>query len=166
MEPEEIRQQFEYLIDSRARFLETFRTIGWAEFSKHRGATWGSMLAIFLHMLDDEEGWWQIARNGGSLAETPDRRPEAYRDFRQLSDDNARVGRLTRSRLAELSIDDLSRTVEFEARTPLSRTFERIVMHAWVDEVAHLGEFVCLLWQMGVVPPFLDWLDYHVESHS
>ena len=163
MKPIEVRELFDYLIETRSRFLEKCREIGWAEFTKNRGATWDSMLAIFLHILDNEEGWWQIALKGGSLSETPDRKPGDYANFDQLSQDNSRVGALTRSRLDNLTEADLTRSVDFRAQDRLMRSFERIVMHAFVDELAHVGELVCLLWQLDVEPPFIDWLDYRVS---
>lgn len=111
-------------------------------------------------MLDNEEGWWQIALKGGLLSETPDRKPGDYTNFDHLAEDNARVGALTRSRLEKLSEADLARSVVFQAREKETRGFERIVMHAFVDQLAHVGELVCLLWQMDVEPPFIDWLDH------
>lgn len=163
MKISELRDLFDYLIDTRARFLEKFREIGWNEFVKKRGATWESMLAVFLHLLDDEEGWWQIALKGGSLSETPDRKPGAYATFDQVSEDSLRVAALTRSRLEELSEADLARPVRFQAPTEITRDFQRIVMHAFVDELAHVGELVCLLWQMDQEPPYADFLDYKLR---
>ena len=162
MQPSEVRELFDYLIDTRARFLEKFREIGWEEFTKKRGATWDSMLGIFLHMLDVEEGWWQIALKGGRLSETPDRKPVDYATFDQVSEDNLKVAALTRSRLDPLTAEDLARPVGFQAGTKLTRRVDRILTHACVDEIAHVGELVCLLGQMNVEPPFIDWLDYRV----
>jgi uncharacterized damage-inducible protein DinB len=121
------------------------------------------MLGIFLHMLDVEEGWWQIATKGGLLSETPDRKPGDYADFERLSEDNSRADALTRSRLAGFTQADPVRPVEFQGRVKETRSFERILMHAYVDEIAHVGEIVCRLWQMGVEPPFIDGLDYTVS---
>jgi uncharacterized damage-inducible protein DinB len=73
MLPNEVSEFFEYLIETRRRFLDRLRGVVWEEMTKDRRASWGSMLAVFLHLLDDEEGWWQIALEGGSLAEVPDR---------------------------------------------------------------------------------------------
>ncbi len=159
----EIRRVYAYLAESRRRFLETFRTVGWERFAEDRRVSWGSMLAVFLHMLDVEEGWWQIALEGGALANTPDRKPVDYRDIEAVVADNDRVTTLTRARLARLSDSDLVRSVTFDASEPLTRRFDRIVQHAAVDEIAHLGEFVAMLWQIDVAPPFVDWLDFDVD---
>jgi len=165
VEPAEIREQFEYLIDTRERFLAKFEELGWDAFQKDRGASWGSALGIYLHILDDEEGWWQIATQGGSTSETPDRQPSDYTRFEQVRQDSDRVSALTRARLAKLTPAELGRAVEFRWPEAVSRPFEQIVTHAWVDELAHVGELICLLWQLDVRPPYLDWIDYR-QSRS
>jgi uncharacterized damage-inducible protein DinB len=121
MRARDVRQQFEYLIETRRRFLTKFRQIGWVEFTKARGATWDSMLAVLLHILDDEEGWWQIASQGGSLAETPDRKPDRYANLDQVEEDNARVSTLTLARLEKLTDEDLGRSVTFAAGETITR---------------------------------------------
>lgn len=48
---------YEFLVESRERFLDKFRGLGWDEVAVDRGATWNSMLGIFVHLLDVEESW-------------------------------------------------------------------------------------------------------------
>lgn len=161
MDVEDLLALAAYLRDSRARFLATFRDLGWNEFTRDRGASYGSPLAIVLHMLDDEEGWLQYAARGRSIVGGPDRKPGDYRSFDQVAADDLRVGDGTRQFLEGLRGTDLAREVEFAETDRVSRyPLEKIVTHALVDEVAHLGELVCLLWQLDVKPPYLDWLDY------
>ena len=57
MDPSDFVQISEFLIESRERFLDKFRKLGWDEVAKDRGATWNSMLGIFVHLLDVEESW-------------------------------------------------------------------------------------------------------------
>jgi uncharacterized damage-inducible protein DinB len=168
VEPREVQKFFDYLIDSRARFLDTFRSLGWDEFGRDRGASWGSMLNIFLHLLDVEEGWLQYGARGRPIQEGPDRSAAAYSNFEAVAADNERVGAGTREFLRRLTGDDLARELEVPHGAGKDRrTVERIVLHAWVDEVAHLGELVGLLWQVGREPPYLDWLDYRqVHDHG
>ena len=166
MDPAEIRECFDYLIDSRERFLDSCRRVGWQEFGSDRGASWGSMLLIFLHRLDVEEGWLQFAARGRSITEAPDRRPTDYTSFEDIARDGLSVAGATRTFLENLTAGDLRREVEIPHGPGRDvRTVEKILMHAFVDEVAHLGELVSLLWQLKVEPPYLDWLDYH-EVHS
>ena len=157
----EVREHFDYLIETRRRFLEVFRGIGWEAFTKDRSATWGSMLGIFIHILDVEEGWLQCAARRGSVLDSPDRKAANYHNFDQLAADNSRVGELTREYLGTLKDADLVREVSFKERAGITRRkLEKILMHAAVDELAHVGEWICLLWQLDVKPPYIDWLDY------
>ncbi|HTT14722.1 MAG TPA: DinB family protein [Thermoplasmata archaeon] len=163
MRPSELAELFDYLADSRSRFLSTFRQRGWAEFVRDRGVSWGSPLAVLLHMLDDEEGWLQYAARGRSIVGAPDRRPDAYTSFEQVAEDSDRVAALTRALLAGSSEAQLEGTVEFAESTGTTRRpMQKILLHAAVDELAHLGELIGLLWQDDVKPPYLDWLDYRV----
>lgn len=163
MLPNEIRELFDYLIDTRAGFVAKFREIGWEEFVRDRGATWGSMRAIFLHLLDDEEGWLGFAAQGRSTVDAPDRKPDDYTTFEQVAEDNTRVGAATRALLGRVTEAALAQEVAFAERSGVTRRpMEKIMMHAFVDELAHLGELIALFWQLDVPPPYLDWLDYHV----
>jgi uncharacterized damage-inducible protein DinB len=157
----ETHERFDYLIETRSKFLDTFRSIGWEAFSRDRGATWGSMLGIFLHILDDEEGWLQYGVKRGSILDGPDRKIANYHDFDQLSIDNSQVGKLTRAYLASLSNGDLNKEISLKLNDGVyQRKVSKILDHAWVDELAHVGEWICLLWQLDVKPPYIDWLDY------
>ena len=162
MNIEDIRLRFRYLIDTREKFLGTFRKIGWDEFAKDRGATWGSMLGVFLHILDNEEGWLQYGARRGTVEGSPDRKTGDYHDFPQLEKDNSNVGGLTESYLSTLEDSDLDRDVVLHlADGAYRRKVSKILGHAANDELAHMGELVCLLWQMDEAP-FIDWLDYRV----
>jgi uncharacterized damage-inducible protein DinB len=159
----EMREHFDYLIETRSKFLETFRSIGWDAFSQDRGATWGSMFGIFLHILDDEEGWLQYGAKRGSILDGPDRKISDYHGFDKLSEDNSKVSKLTQTYLASLSDEDFEREISLKLNDGVyQRKVSKILIHAWVDELAHVGEWICLLWQLDLKPPYIDWLDYKV----
>jgi uncharacterized damage-inducible protein DinB len=158
------KERFDYLIETRSRFLGAFRGIGWEAFSKDRGATWGSMLGIFLHVLDVEEGWLQYGAKAGTVLGSPDRKVADYKDFDQLEVDNNRVGALTREYLSTLTDEALDTEISLHLSDGVyRRKVSKILEHAAVDELAHLGEWICLLWQLDVKPPYIDWLDFHVS---
>ena len=161
MQITEVRERFDYLIETRSKFLETFRGIGWEAFARDRGATWGSMLGIFLHILDVEEGWLQYGARKGSILNAPDRKAVDYDGFDQLEKDNSKVGALTQTYLRILNDSDMDREIAIqEAGGSLRRKLGKVLTHAAVDELAHIGEWICLLWQLDVKPPYIDWLDY------
>jgi uncharacterized damage-inducible protein DinB len=158
-----MRERFDYLIETRGRFLETFRSIGWDAFANDRGATWGSMLAIFLHILDVEEAWLQYGARKGTTDNSPDRKVGEYHSFDKLFADNLKVGKDTKSYLETLNDEDLDRVITLKlADGTYQRKVSKILEHAAVDELSHVGEWICLLSQMDVKPPYIDWLDYRV----
>jgi uncharacterized damage-inducible protein DinB len=162
---DEARRLFDYLIDARERFLATFREIGWEEFSKDREASWHSMLGIFLHILEVEASWLHYALQGSPLADSRDLNPAEYSNFDQLTVLNSEISSKTIAILEGLKGQDLSMVVAFKERSGTTRRKkEKVLMHAFVDEIAHVGEFVCLLWQLDVKPPFIDWLDYQLDG--
>jgi uncharacterized damage-inducible protein DinB len=166
LKPSDLRECFDYLVDSRERFLVTFRQLGWEEFSRDRGVSWGSMLGVLLHVLDDEEGWLQVVARGRPIADAPDRQPNAYSGFDDLDADNSAVSAATRAFFRTLTEEDLARTLEIPHGSATDRrSVERVIMHAFIDELAHLGELIGLLWQLDIPPPYIDWLDYR-ERHT
>jgi uncharacterized damage-inducible protein DinB len=112
MNVEEIRVHFQYLIDTREKFLETFGNLGWDQFKNDRGATWGSILGVFIHILDNEEGWLQYGARRGTVEGSPDRKIADYHDFKQLEEDNSNVGKLTISFLSTLKDEDLDQEID------------------------------------------------------
>ncbi|HYB03839.1 MAG TPA: DinB family protein [Nitrososphaerales archaeon] len=151
-------------MDTRTRFLMKFREIGWEEFSKNREASWHSMFGIFLHILEVEESWLQFALQGLSPADSPSLDPTEYNNFDLITELNSRVSARTISVLERLKDEDLSKEIAFRESSGITaRTTSRILMHAFVDEVAHVGELICLLWQEDAKPPYIDWLDFQIE---
>lgn len=163
----EIRECFDYLIETRSKFLNTFRGNGWAAFSQDRGATWRSMLGIFIHILDVEVGWLQYGVKRGSVVDAPDRKTTDYDGFDQLAADNSKVSKLTQEYLTSLKDYDLDREIVIrEIGGTIRRKVAKVLTHAAVDELAHVGEWICLLWQLDVKPPYIDWLDFRVPDNS
>jgi uncharacterized damage-inducible protein DinB len=163
MEPAEMQRMFDYLIDTRTRFLERFQELPWDAAIRDRGASWDSLVGILLHVLDDEEAWLQFAARGRALAEAPDRRVDAYSSWPEVRSDHEKVSSGTRDYLRGLTAVDLAEEVEFRESTGLTRRIRQtILLHAFVDELAHVGELVCLAWQEKLQPPFIDWIDYRI----
>jgi uncharacterized damage-inducible protein DinB len=66
--------------------------------------------------------------------------------------------------VANLNDAALAKEVEFKETVGTTRrTVSKVMMHAFVDELAHVGELICLLWQLNVKPPYIDWIDYQLH---
>ena len=152
----------EYLIESRERFFAKFRELGWDEVTRNREATWGSMRGIFVHMLEVEDSWLHYDISGKAWP-YGDRDPSAFTSFDAVDAYLADVTGRTRTFLAELTEDRLVEDVVFDWSPGKARSSVReVLVHAFIDEVAHLGELICLMWQMDVTPPHVNWIAGHI----
>lgn len=153
MDPSDLRPLYAYLEESRRRFLAAFRRLGWDAVKEDRGGTWGSLHGIFVHMLEVEDSWLHYDIPG-----TPwphgDRPPEAFGAFEAVEAYDREVVGRTRALLARLTREELTREVDVEGWGEMR--VETILLHVFVDEVAHIGELVYLFWQRDVKPPFLN----------
>lgn len=142
---------FEYLGEMRGRFLATFREIGWDEVTRNREATHHSMRNIFVHMLDVEDSYLQEAILGHHVEEA---NPDEFVSFGVLEAYHQAVSDRTNEFFAALRPADLEREVRVPWWRGRKTSVEPVLLHTFLDEVAHLGELICLLWQMDVEPPF------------
>jgi uncharacterized damage-inducible protein DinB len=56
--------------------------------------------------------------------------------------------------------------VSFEWRDrKVESSVENILIHTFIDEVAHIGEFICLLWQIDIEPPHENWIASHLHPN-
>jgi len=151
MEAADISLLYEYIIESCRRFVESFRGLGWEEFTRNREATWNSLHGIFVHILEVEDSWLHY-----DIPSKPwpflDREPSAFKNFEEVGVYEQELTKKTRELLANLTPQDLRSEVVFWEGERKS-SVENILIHTFIDEVAHLGEFVCLMWQRDVSLP-------------
>ena len=158
MNGSDISRLYEYVILSRRKFYEQFRTLGWEEFVRNREASWNSPQGVFVHLLEVEDSWlhYDIA---GKPWPFGDREPSVFKNFDEVEKYERDLTRRTRKLLGDLNPEELRREIAF-GNGKEKATVEDIFIHAFIDEVAHLGEFVCLIWQIDVKPPFVNWIDF------
>ena len=154
---------FEYIIESRERFLAKFRELGWDEITRNREATWHSMQGIFVHMLEIEDSWLHYDAAGKPWP-FGERDPSAFKTFEEIETYHTDLAARTRAFLRGLSEEKLTEDVVFDWAPGKARsTVEEVLLHAFIDEVAHLGELICLMWQIDVSPPHVNWIAEHME---
>ncbi|MFQ5837494.1 MAG: DinB family protein [Thermoplasmata archaeon] len=152
MNVSDFSQLFAYMAASRRQFLTKFRELGWDEVTENREATHHSMRNILIHMLDVEDSYLQEVVLGNDMTELD---PESFKSFDETEVYNSEVTERTREFFATLSPEDLERKVSVPWWKGKAKfRVEPILLHAFLDEMAHLGELICLMWQIGVEPPF------------
>jgi uncharacterized damage-inducible protein DinB len=181
MDPSDFLQLYEYLVKSRERFLAKFNQLGWRELIKDRGASWNSILGVFLHALDVEESWLHYpSTNFSGVLPLPEVSknlenyvvydskgdwkidPSLFANLQAVEQYHRVVVERTRSLLANLTKESLKQEFVLSwGYGKLRASFDHILLNAFVDEMGHLGELNCLFWQIDVDPDWVGWLDLH-----
>jgi uncharacterized damage-inducible protein DinB len=117
------------------------------------------MRGVFVHILEVEDSWLHFDAAGLTWP-FGDRDPSAFKSFDEIETYDRELADKTRRLLENLKPEDLARQVIFEWRDgKVKSSFENVLIHAFIDELAHLGELVCLMWQLDVKPPWNDWME-------
>ncbi len=166
MNVRDFSQLFTYVADQRRHFLERFRDVGWEEVNRNREATHHSMHGIFMHMLEVEDSYLHYDIPG-LLWPHGERDPVVFDSFDKMETYDREVEEKAEEFFASLRDDNLGREI-FVEDWDASYSMEHVLLHTFLDEMAHLGELICLMWQMDVEPPFRSivrsWANARPES--
>lgn len=121
------------------------------------------MRGIFIHMLEVEDSWLHYDISG-NVWPYGDRDPSAFKSFKAIESYHADLVTRTRAFFGGLTEEELDEGVVFDWGPGKARsTVQQVLVHAFVDEVAHLGELICLMWQIDVKPDHVNWIAEHIE---
>jgi uncharacterized damage-inducible protein DinB len=156
-----LREWTRWTSGARKDYLNAILQLSPAERLRDRGASFGSIQAIFVHILDNYV-WW--------LEYVPEERQAEYATLVAAQYDgaglrrlNRRVDRVVREFLDALSTAKLGRIFAIQGvggdgnpyRASLS--LADIVWHLHEEELQHRGELNALFWQLGIDPPTSAW---------
>jgi uncharacterized damage-inducible protein DinB len=154
-----IRSLYAYNSRTRRKYLTAIWKLPPRERYRNRGASYPSLVDVFMHVLDAYRLWFDEVYAKGA---TPDWYPlgvkytltEARREMRAI---DRRVLRA----LGSLQPGDLDRRLSVPKRW---RSRERIelrvlLVHMIEEELQHRGEMNALLWQTGRNPPVTGYDD-------
>ncbi len=147
-----IRTLYRYHFRKLRGYLRTIWRLPEKERYRDRGATYPSLVDIYLHLLDDYRFWFIQAYTGARFEDFPLgvrlSRAEAERATRE-------VERLVTDFLKKLEPEDLDR--KFYIRVDRrSITIRSMLMQMIEGDLQHKGELNALLWQMDIKPPAID----------
>ena len=152
MDVTDLEQLFTYVADLRRRFLAKFRDLGWEEVSKNREATYNSMHDIFIHLLEVEDSYLH-SDIPGKPWRWGDRDPAFFKTFEDMEKYDREVADRARAFFRDLQPEDVVREIEIEGWSR-NATIEQVLLHTFLDEIAHIGELIGLMWQMDEEPPW------------
>lgn len=146
-----IRSLYRYNSQVRQKYLRAIWALPPKERHKDRGASFPSLIDIYMHVLDAYRWWFLYVYGGGTeFAEYPLGKrytlAEAKRETRSV--DNL-VGKVLRS----LREKDLPRRIPIPKRKGRQIAIRVLLLHMMEEELQHRGEMNALLWQAGKEAP-------------
>jgi uncharacterized damage-inducible protein DinB len=147
-----IRTLYRYHFKKLRSYLRKIWSLPVKERYRDRGATYPSLVDIYLHILDDYRFWFIQAYTGKQFKDFPLgirlSRAEAERATRD-------VERLVINFLKELTPGDLDRKffIRVDRR---SITIRAMLLQMIEGDLQHKGELNALFWQMDIQPPAID----------
>lgn len=164
-----IRGWCEWNLKSLNDYLEAILRLPKEERRKDRGASFGSIQDIFLHIIEDYL-WWFGNVPEGRLEEYPILvgKDPSEQELRNLT---RNVDRLVHSIIDPLSPSDVGRSYVVKGESgdgkPYTMTtcLADIIWHMVEEQLQHIGEINALFWQMNVDPPTHAWFSSKI-SHT
>ncbi|MDA4111792.1 MAG: DinB family protein [Thaumarchaeota archaeon] len=154
----EIRYLYDYSRAVRRRFANKFSELPWEDVSKNREASFYSMKNVLLHAIDNED--WIV--NYAILGRTKDyskRKSDEYTSMQMILDHLAEVEKKTIAYFSSATETEFKRHVDFELSSgkKFDLTVEECLIQSFTEQLYHLGEVICLLWEDDIEPPPMQW---------
>ena len=147
-----IRDVYRYHFRKLRSYLRIIWNLPVQERHRDRGATYPSLVDIYLHILDDYRFWFVQAYAGSSFQDFPLGVRLSRRSAERATDE---VEALVTGVLKKLRPKDLNR--KFYIRVDRRSTTVRAMLWQMIEgDLQHKGELNALLWQMDIEPPAVD----------
>lgn len=146
-----IRDLYGYNSAVRRKYLASIWHLSAKERYRDRGASYPSLVDIYMHVLDAYR-WWFVVVYGraGPIEEYPLGRRYSRQEAKR---ETQTVDRLVNGVLRRLTPKDLRRHVTIPVGTKDRVSVRSMLIHMAEEELQHRGEMNALLWQLDVDPP-------------
>jgi uncharacterized damage-inducible protein DinB len=150
-----IRDLYRYNAKGRQGYLRKIWRLPPKQRYRSRGASFPSMVDIYMHILDAYR-WWFITvyRKAGPIEEYPLGQRYTLAEARR---ETQKLDRMLNRVLRSLRPADLRRTVTLPTREREKITLRTMLVHMIEEELQHKGELNALLWQIDVDAPVLGY---------
>jgi len=146
-----IRSLYAYNSRTRAKYLTAIWKLPPRARYRNRGASFPSLVDIFMHVLDAYR-WWFFLVYGRETE--PEWYPLGQRYTRVEANREMRmVDRYVRRVVREVTSRDLDRTLRIPGHPRRRIELRVMLVHMIEEELQHRGEMNALLWQAGHDPP-------------
>jgi len=155
-ELELIREMYHYNSKGRRGYLRKIWQLPPKERYRDRGASFPSLVDIYMHILDAYRWWFIKVYAKTDFEEYP---LGTRYTLAQARRETEKVDRMLNSFLRRLRPKDLDRMVTIPTRTHERLTIRTMLVHMIEEELQHKGELNALLWQIDVDAPVLGFDD-------
>lgn len=129
-----------------------------AERYKRRGASFPSMVDIFVHVLDAYRWWFLFVYNDRTQSWKRLREAKRYTK-KEVSEEERKIDSYVMSFVNSLGLKDLRLRMK-DQRRGRKLELREMLLHMVEEELQHRGEMNALLWQIDVEPPIVGFQDY------
>jgi len=155
-ELEALRDCFEYNNFVRKRYLDFISRLPKDVITKDRGASFPSILDIFVHVLDAYKSWFHVYETGEDLPELKGL------SLAEVMTVEKEVDSYISKFMAKTTSGDLDKFFQFtvgkgKKKRVVKRTLDELLWHLVEEELQHRGELNALLWQENIDPPVTSW---------
>jgi len=128
---------------------------------KSRGASYPSLVDIFVHVLDAYR-WWFLYVYNDRISESTDLREKRKYSKKEVAREERKIDSRVMNFVNSLRSRDLDKvlTVHEGPNQMLTIKISVMLLHMIEEELQHRGELNALLWQMNVEPPIIEYQDY------
>jgi uncharacterized damage-inducible protein DinB len=161
----DLETSFDYSYWANRKLFAVISQLTPTEFAQSVAGSYGSIRNTLVHMLSAERGW--LDRCGGPRR-GPKLNPDDYPTPDSVISAWAPVETCMRAFLADLSDEDLDRSIEFAIDGVISKRsmpLGELLQHTATHCVHHRGQVALLLRAVGKVPGNFDILFYYAEKH-
>ncbi|MFC1815060.1 DinB family protein [Thermodesulfobacteriota bacterium] len=144
----------------RHSYLDTFSKLPWDEFVKNRNASFDSLRDIFSHCIFVLDIYINHFVQGDT--QLPSINFDDFDSIDKVREYMERVESDANQYLSTVTPEELSRAFERKMKdgSVIQVTVEDMLIDYFQEETHHRGEFIAILWQMGIEPPHLGWGKY------
>ena len=167
-ELESIKTWYEYNSYVRKKYLKAiFENLKEEDRYKDRGASFPSIVDIFVHTVDAYRYWFRYIY------------PDRYEDYKKLrgterftlqrlQEEEYKIDSYVLSFIRSLKEEDLDRTLAIDGKKLGWRaskiSLRQMLLHLIEEELQHRGELNALFWQLDIGPPITDLFDWTTET--
>lgn len=162
-ELDSIREWYEYNSFVRKKYLRLIfsEKVPEAERYRNRGASYPSIVDIFVHVLDAYRWWFVYVYNNRTSDATTMSEQKKYTEL-EVVDDERKIDSLVIDIVRSMTPTDLERVLSVHEAPDQTWSIKlrEILMHMVEEGLQHRGEMNALLWQINVEPPITELQDY------